>query len=235
MEIERTLLASPEDDAIVRSAELTLAGTSTMSVDRMKRPATSPSNGDDKRQRITIRNQLKITIKRENADVDEDYFRNLCGRIFDRQLLLNGDFQPTFYNSGHTQGLGWFCACDHDSLSWLKATLAEIKTSGSIEDFSVMPYAPIQPLRRTILSVPYFPSTDRNGADKFLNVITRSNRNLNTQFWKVSKVLSPENGMRVVVMGIDEKSVIALENQGNKLFYGLGQITVKIYAKINSE
>ncbi|XP_019933527.2 uncharacterized protein LOC109623423 [Aedes albopictus] len=233
MEYERQLLASPEDDAIVNAAEIKVSETSV--ADRIKRPATSPYTGDDKRQRVLLRNQLKIAIKRENGDVDETYFRALCGYIFDRQQQLSGDFYPTFYNSGHTQGLGWFSACDENSLSWLKTTLGEIKNTGAIKDFSVLPYAPITPLRRIILSVPHFPRLEKDGADKIMKMITRLNGNINTNYWKVSKILPPENGMRSIIMGIDEQSVTALENQGCKLFYGLGQISVKIYSKMNTE
>lgn len=232
MEIERALLASPEHDAIVKAAAVD-AGVTT-GVDRNKRPAESPSTNEDKRQRITLRNRLKIVIKRKNADVDEVYFRNLCGHIFEKQQQCDGDFNPAFFNSGHTQGLGWFCACNEESLSWIKTILAEIQSSGAITDFSVMPYSPIPPLRRVILSVPSFPSLEKSGADKILAMITRLNKNLNTKYWKVTKILPPENGTRSVVLGIDEESVIALERQGNIIFYGLGQISLKIYSRLNS-
>lgn len=232
MEIERALLASPENDAIVKEAESNVG--MALNADRNKRSAESPSNGDDKRQRIALRNRLKLSIKRNNADVGETYFRNLCGHIFEKQQQFDGDFNPTFFNSGHTHGLGWFSACNEKSLSWLKIILAEIKDSGAITDFSVMPYSPIPPLRRVILSVPNFPCLEKNGTDKILSMITRMNSNLNTKYWKVTKVLPPENGARSIVMGIDEASVIALENQANKIFYGLGQVSVKIYSKLNT-
>lgn len=200
-----------------------------------KRAADSPSNGDDKRQRVTLRNNLKIIVKRENADVDEEYFRNLSGEIFRRQEDFPGEFLPTFYNSGHTHGIGWFCACDENSLSWLKSTLDDIRTNGTIKDFIVMLYAPIPQLRRIIFSIPHFPTLDKCGNEKIMRMLTRLNGNFETKFWKITKLLPPENGMRSVVMCIDEGSVVKLSNQGNKLFYGLSQVTVKVYPKHNAD
>lgn len=229
MEIERALLASPDDDAIVQEAEKNAgiaAGESSV-----KRPANSPEGGDDKRQRVVYQNRFKIMIQRENAAVDDEYFRNLSAEIFYAQQNLTGDFLPTFHKSGHTQGLGWFCACDEKSLLWLKQTLDDIKSSGTITDFLVLPYAPIPPLRRVILSVPHFPRLERNGSEKMLSMLTRLNKNFDTKLWKVTRMLPPENGMRSIILGLDEASITVLENQGNKLFYGLSQVSVKIYPK----
>lgn len=233
MVLEHALLASPEDDSIVEEAANNVAAVA-LGAGGSKRPANSPNNGDDKRQRVSLRNQLKIMIQRENADVDESYFHNLCGEVFVRQESLTGEFLPTFYNSGHTHGVGWFCACDENSLSWLKTTLNDIKLNGPINDFHVMPYAPIPQLRRIIFSVPHFPRQEKSGNEKIMSMLTRLNVNFDTKFWKVSKILPPENGMRSIVMSIDEESVVKLSKQGNKLFYGLSQVNVKVYPKLNA-
>ncbi|XP_062551525.1 uncharacterized protein LOC134216709 [Armigeres subalbatus] len=230
MALEYALLASPEADSIVQEAAENIGmALNTGS----KRPANSPTNGDDKRQRVAIRNQLKLMIRRENADVDDEYFHKLSGEIFYRQGCLTSEFLPTFYNSGHTNGIGWFCACDESSLTWLKSTLDDIKRISEIKDFIVMPYAPIPQLRRTIFSIPHFEKFEKGGNEKVMTMITRLNRNFDTKFWKVATMLPPANGMRSIIMNIDEESVVKLAKQGNKLFYGLSQVFVKVYPKHN--
>lgn len=232
MFLEHALLASQEEDSIVEEAAVKVAAVA-LEAGGIKRPANSPSNGDDKRQRVTLRNKLKIMIERQNADVDDGYFHNLYGEIFDRQQNLTGEFLPTFYNSGHTRGIGWFSACDEPSLSWLKTVLEDIRANSDINDFVVKPYSPIPQLRRIIFAVPHFPKMDKSGNDKIMSMITRLNVNFDTKYWKITKILPPANGMRSIVMSIDEESIVKLIDQGNKLFYGLSQVTVKIYPKIS--
>ncbi|EAT37468.1 AAEL010547-PA [Aedes aegypti] len=60
-------------------------------------------------------------------------------------------------------------------------------------------------------------------------MVSKLNPNLNTKYWKVSRVLPPENGKQSVILSIDEKSVETIENQKNKIHYSLTKVYVKIY------
>lgn len=197
-----------------------------------KRVANSPAANGDKRPCIGSGNELKIVIKRSVGDVDEDFFDALLLELSKMQWSVpSHEAQPCFKGSGHSLGVGWFHAADHNSLVWLTHSLKIVQESGTIPDFTVSPYIPIPQLRRTILSVPNVPRLGKDGTDIVLKTVSRFNRNLNTKFWKVVKILPLTNGKYSVIIAMDEKSINQIESQSSKIFYSLSQVYVKVYAK----
>ena len=114
---------------------------------------------------------------------------------------------------------------------WLNHSLKIIQESGTVPDFTVSAFIPIPHLRRAIVNVPNIPRLGKDGASVVLQTISRLNRNLNTKFWKVIKILPLTNGKYSVIIGIDEKSVNQIEKQSCKIYYSLSQVYVKVYSK----
>lgn len=214
---EDSLLASPSRGGPKRQSNLAPSGL-------VKTPSILPS--------ISSGNELKIVIKRIQGDIDDDFFDKLLIELSKMQWLIpSHEPQPCFRGSGHSLGVGWFHAADNNSLIWLTHSLKIIQESGTIPDFTVSPYIPIPHLRRTIVSVPNVPRLGKDGASVVLQTVTRLNRNLNTKFWKIIKIMPLTNGRYSVIIAMDEKSISQIETQSNKMYYALSQVYVKIYAK----
>ena len=90
--------------------------------------------------------------------------------------------------------------------------------------------APV-PLRRVIISIPLVPKLGRNPQETILRLIAKLNKNVNTNYWRVFRLLQPANGKQSVILGVDEDSVVKIEGQKNKIFYAMSQIYVRIYDK----
>lgn len=197
-----------------------------------KQQSSSSASSQGKAPSDGTGNELKIVIKRVVDDVDADFFEKLLLELSKMQCLVPAhETQPCFKGSGHSLGVGWFHAADSNSLVWLNHSLKIIQESGTVPDFTVSAFIPIPHLRRAIVNVPNIPRLGKDGASVVLQTISRLNRNLNTKFWKVIKILPLTNGKYSVIIGIDEKSVNQIEKQSCKIYYSLSQVYVKVYSK----
>lgn len=222
-----------DEDFLLSSQEERQRGesSSTTSLEEsIKRTAISPVSNDEKRKKHNAVDSLKLMIKRPDGDVDGQFFEQLSLELVSLQQKIPQDKnQPVFSGSGHVQGIGWFAAVDDFSIRWLRTSLSSIKAKKILPFFEIVPYTTLPSLRRAIVSLPLVPRLNKNAHATILNMITRLNPNLSTKYWKVSRILPPENGKQSVVLSIDENSVEIIENQKNKIYYSLSKVYVKIY------
>lgn len=217
------LLSSQEDKRMESSSTASLEET-------IKRTAISPASNEVKRPKLNAVDSLKLMIRRPDGDVDEHFFEKLSLELVSLQQQIPQDgSQPIFSGSGFVQGIGWFAATDDFSVRWLRSSLSAIKAKKAVPFFEILPYTKLPTLRRAIVSLPLVPRLNKNAHSIILNMISKLNPNLSTKYWKVSRILPPENGKQSVVLSIDENSVETIQNQKNKIHYSLSKVYVKIY------
>lgn len=208
-----------------------MSSSSTTSLEEsIKRAAISPVSNDGKKVRFSGVDSLKLMIKRPDGDIDEPFFEKLSLELITiLQNIPPEEIQPVFTGSGHVQGVAWFAAENDFSMRWLKTSLASIKVTKVLPYFEILPLTTLPTLRRAIIALPLVPRLRKNAHATILNMMTRLNPNLNTKYWKVARILPPENGRQSVIVAMDEKSVETIGNQGNKIHYGLTKVFVKVY------
>lgn len=226
MDLEEDLLLLSQLDDIPQEP------TTSKSSEAMKRAASSPATNADKKGRIDDANGMKLVVKRPGMDVDGDFFEKLMSELVTQQMEIPADQQqPTFLGSGISQGVAWFTAKDLFSYNWLKAVLVAISVNTVMPSFEILLDSTPVPLRRVIISIPLVPKLGKHPQETILRLITKLNKNLNTKYWKVFRLLNPVNGKQSVVLGVDEDSVVQIEAQKNKIFYAMSQVFVRVYPK----
>lgn len=169
-------------------------------------------------------------IQLPNGDVDEKIFDQLSMELMLLLQTIPMDAQqPVFSGSGFIRGIGWFAAEDDFSIKWLKSSLITIQAKQVLPYFDVVPYAKLPTLRRVMLALPLVPRLNRNAHPTILSMLRRLNPNLDTKYWKIVRILAPENGKQSVILGIDEESIAKIEKQNNRVHYSFTQIYVKVY------
>lgn len=179
-----------------------MSSSSTTSLEEsIKRTAISPAVNDGKRARYNGVDSLKLMIKRPDGDIDEPFFEKLSLELIGlQQNIPENENQPVFSGSGHVQGIGWFSAENDFSMKWLKASLTSIKSTKMLPFFEILPFTTLPTLRRAIVALPLVPRLKRNAHATILNMMTRLNPNLNTKYWKVARILAPENGKQPIIL-----------------------------------
>lgn len=219
-----------EDLLLLSQLENGSQAPTSNSTESNKRPAASPANNADKRGRLNDTSSVKLVVKRPGIDVTSDFFEKLMSELVTQQFAIPMDQQqPVFLGSGVEQGVAWFTAKDKFSYNWLKSTLETILKNALVPSFEVVSESPPAPLRRIMISIPLATKFGKNPQETILRLITKLNKNLDTKYWRVFRLLQPMNGKQSVVLGVDEDSVVKIEAQKNKIFYAMSQVFVKIY------
>ncbi|KXJ75224.1 hypothetical protein RP20_CCG012127 [Aedes albopictus] len=223
-----------EEDLLLLSQleDVPPVATTSKSSETMKRLAVSPAANIDKKGRIDDAHDRKLTVRRPGEDVNSAFYEKLMSELVTRQVAIPMDQQqPIFLGSGVSQGVAWFTAKDQFSYDWLKTTLVTLSVNTTIPSFEVLLESAPVPLRRVIISIPLVPKLGKNPQETILRLISKLNKNLNTKYWRVFRMLQPANGKQSVILGVDEDSVVKIEAQKNKIFYAMSQVFVRIYEK----
>ena len=131
--------------------------------------------------------------------------------------------RPTFEQTGHSEGHPWFLCSNVFTLNWLRKVILDLnKDKGFF--LVVSKYVRKVPLVRVTVPIKMEPFEAVPDKDTVLNRLRGSNKDLNTEYWRLWRVRTKDN-QKIFAFGIDKDSENYIRARSYRLYYGLGRVS----------
>jgi hypothetical protein len=135
---------------------------------------------------------------------------------------------PIFNRTNLAHGRVYVECADEISVEWISSSIPRIAANWAHGELLAHSKNDFYNLRKAVINLPWDPNCNLGPEHVFLR-LERANHGLDTKHWHFIKHEDQEPNRRILVLRIDNASVLYITGQNNILHYQLGTVTVIIY------